>query len=111
MIRRLKYFLYAACLAFVMRACVVEPVRLTDDSMSSVFGDGDVAFVSKLSYGIRVPGAGWQTAAWFVANADRLGIEQVAYASRTWTRGAGAWKRSSAPSTAVVATMATLAKS
>jgi len=58
MLKRLKYLLFAACAAFVMRACVVEPVRLTDDSMAPVYSDGDVAFVSKLRYGIRVPGAG-----------------------------------------------------
>ena len=53
---------------------------------------------------VRVPGARWQTAAWFVANADRLGIEQVDYAGRTWTRPDG-WKTSTASSAAVVATM------
>jgi signal peptidase I len=58
MLKRLKFVLLAACTALVMRACVVEPVRLTDDSMSPLFSDGDVAFVSKLRYGIRVPGAG-----------------------------------------------------
>lgn len=58
---------------------------------------------------VRVPGARWQTAAWFVANADRLGIEQVDYAARTWTRADG-WKASRAASTAVVATMYQLTK-
>jgi signal peptidase I len=58
MLKRLKYLFFAACVAFAMRACVVEPVRLTDDSMAPVYSDGDVAFVSKLRYGIRVPGAG-----------------------------------------------------
>lgn len=58
MLKRLKYLLLAVCVAFAMRACVVEPVRLTYDSMAPVFTDGDVAFVSKLRYGIRVPGAG-----------------------------------------------------
>jgi hypothetical protein len=53
---------------------------------------------------VEVPGASWQTAAWFVAQADRLGIEQVAYAGRTWSRTAG-WRDTSAPSSAVVATM------
>jgi hypothetical protein len=54
---------------------------------------------------VRVPGAGWQTAAWFVANADRLGIERVAYAGNQWTRADG-WKQSSsATRSAVVATM------
>jgi hypothetical protein len=54
---------------------------------------------------VRVPGAGWQTAAWFVANADRLGIEKVAYAGSQWTRTDG-WKSSAGASrTLVVATM------
>lgn len=58
MLQRLKYLLCALCAAFAMRACVVEPVRLSDDSMAPAYADGDVAFVSKLRYGIRVPGAG-----------------------------------------------------
>jgi hypothetical protein len=54
---------------------------------------------------VRVPGAHWQTASWFVANADRLGIEQVDYAGRRWTRTDG-WKKNPKISTAaVVATM------
>lgn len=58
---------------------------------------------------IRVPGAGWQTAAWFVANADRLGIESVAYDHRTWTRTKG-WKQSDASATAVTAELHQLKK-
>jgi hypothetical protein len=54
---------------------------------------------------VRVPGAGWQTVAWFVANADRLGIEQVAYAGRKWTRASGKWADASASTQAVIATM------
>ncbi|WAX56076.1 hypothetical protein M6B22_16240 [Jatrophihabitans cynanchi] len=53
---------------------------------------------------VRVPGAGWQTAAWFVANADRLGIDQVAYKQRQWSRTNG-WHAASASADAVVATM------
>lgn len=59
---------------------------------------------------IRVPGARWQTVAWFVANADRLGIEQVAYAGRQWTRADGWKKTTTASSAAVVATMYDLTK-
>jgi hypothetical protein len=40
---------------------------------------------------VSVPGATWATAAWFVANADRFGIDSVGYAQRQWTRGKG-WK-------------------
>lgn len=53
---------------------------------------------------VRVPGAAWQTAAWFVANADRLGIDKVAHDGKQWTRAEG-WKSAIAPATAVVATM------
>ncbi|MEO6886263.1 MAG: hypothetical protein ABI232_08275 [Jatrophihabitantaceae bacterium] len=54
---------------------------------------------------VTVPGASWQTAAWFVANADRLGIDQVGYDGQQWTR-AGGWTSAATPSTAVTATMA-----
>jgi hypothetical protein len=54
---------------------------------------------------VRVPGAAWQTAAWFVANADRLGIDTVAYDGKQWTRADG-WQDSAAAGTdAVLATM------
>ncbi len=53
---------------------------------------------------VTVPGASWQTAAWLVAQADRLGIERVDYAARSWTRSEG-WRSSSAASNAVAATM------
>jgi hypothetical protein len=54
---------------------------------------------------VRVPGAGWQTAAWFVANADRLGIETVAFHGKQWSRTHG-WKDAAAAgSSAVLATM------
>jgi hypothetical protein len=53
---------------------------------------------------VTVPGASWQTAAWLVAQADRLGIERVDHAKRTWTR-TGGWRDSAAPSSSVVATM------
>jgi hypothetical protein len=55
---------------------------------------------------VRVPGAHWQTAAWFVANADRLGIEQVAYAGKRWVRSKKWEADAGAGSDAVVATLA-----
>lgn len=56
---------------------------------------------------ITVAGAGWQTTAWFIANADRYGITSVSYNHHTWTQ-AHQWRSSSAPTTAVVATLATV---
>jgi hypothetical protein len=57
---------------------------------------------------VRVAGAGWQTAAWFVANADRLGIEKVSYAGQQWTRTNGWTKSAAATRSLVVATMSAL---
>jgi signal peptidase I len=51
-------------MALCLRACVFESVRMTDDSMVPVLRDGDVVFVSKLRYGMRVPGAGAIMAEW-----------------------------------------------
>lgn len=56
---------------------------------------------------IRVPGAGWQTVAWFVANADRLGVDSVSYGGKRWSRADG-WKAAPSGRAAVVATMATV---
>ncbi len=47
-----------------MRACVIEPVRLTDDSMQPILAEGNVALVWKLRYGIRVPGSGAMLLEW-----------------------------------------------
>jgi hypothetical protein len=54
---------------------------------------------------VSVPGAGWQTAAWFVANADRLGIEVVAFNGKKWTRSRGWQPDRTAAASSVVATM------
>ena len=56
---------------------------------------------------VTVPGAGWQTAAWFVANADRLGVDSVAYAGKRFTRADG-WQDAPPRTGGVVATMATV---
>lgn len=56
---------------------------------------------------IRVPGAGWQTVAWFVANADRLGVDSVSYGGKRWSRADG-WKPAPSGTGTVVATMASL---
>lgn len=56
---------------------------------------------------VTVPGAGWATTAWFVANADRLGLDRVGYDGRVWTRADG-WAAGEAAPDAVTATLATL---
>ena len=53
---------------------------------------------------ITVPGAGWKTAAWLVANAQPAGLETVAYDGWRWSR-TGGWKAEpAATATAVSAT-------
>ena len=54
---------------------------------------------------ITAAGAGWATAAWFVANADRLGIDSVSYGADRWSRAAG-WQNKASTAGAVVAVMA-----
>ncbi len=51
-------------LALFMRGCVLEPVRVSDDAMAPNLWDGDVVLVSKLSYGLRVPGSGAVVTDW-----------------------------------------------
>jgi hypothetical protein len=86
---------------------VVAPAAKVAAQAASQLGiDSPVAAGART---VRVPGARWQTAAWFVANADRLGIERVAYAGREWSRSHG-WKKAGAPASAVVATLYDLKK-
>ena len=55
---------------------------------------------------VSVTDAGWATAAWFVCNADRLGIESVRHDGKRWSYSDG-WKDDAAArSSAVVATLA-----
>ena len=55
---------------------------------------------------VTATGAGWPTVAWFVANADRLGIDRVSYAGSRWTRSDGWADDASVDSRAVVAALA-----
>lgn len=83
------------------------PTKVADPSVVAAQARDQLGITTPRPSGrtIRVPGAGWQTAAWFVANADRLGIDQVAYKTRQWTRDSGKWQGTNATTTAVVATM------
>ena len=72
---------------------------------AAVAEDLPVSKPTAVSPKITVPGASWATAAWFVASADKYGIDAVDYAGRQWTRAHG-WKdNKSAGQGAVVATM------
>jgi hypothetical protein len=63
---------------------VVSPEQLTTDVTADLPVNSPVT--NDVLRSVTVPGAGWATAAWFVANADRLGIDSVSYNSQTWTR-------------------------
>jgi signal peptidase I len=56
--KRLSRLLWVIFAALALRACVLEPVRITDDSMAPRLREGDVVLVFKLQYGLRIPGAG-----------------------------------------------------
>jgi signal peptidase I len=62
--KRFSRLFWVLAAALCLRACVFESVRMTDDSMSPLLKDGDVVYVSKLRYGIRIPGAGAIVAEW-----------------------------------------------
>lgn len=62
--KRLSRLFWVLAFALGLRACVLEPVRMTDESMLPMLQDGDVALVSKLRYGLRIPGAGAMVLEW-----------------------------------------------
>ncbi len=104
----------ARALSAALRGLRAEAITCTFDAPSVVAKPARVAQLATDELGIdtpeplgntvRVPGAGRQTEAWFVANADRLGIEQVSYDRRQWTRTAG-WAGSATSAALVIATM------
>lgn len=44
--------------ALFLRACCFEIVRVRDNAMAPKLRDGDLVFINKLAYGLRVPAAG-----------------------------------------------------
>jgi hypothetical protein len=65
-----------------------------------------VATPSAVGRTINVPGAGWATSAWLVCNANRLGIDSVAYSGKRWTPKHGWTDYSAARADAVTAVLA-----
>jgi hypothetical protein len=74
---------------------------------AAVAQDLPVTSPRAVSATVSVPGASWATAAWFVANAQRFGIDSVGFAGRQWTRAHGWRDDNAATSSAVVATLQT----
>lgn len=80
-----------------------KPSKVAAPSRVSALAQRDLPINEPIvtSTSVRVPGAGWQTTAWFIANADRLGIEQVSYAGASWSR-TGGWSQDLGASRAAV---------
>ena len=64
MLKAFRRLLWVFSFALLLRACVLEPVRTQDDAMLPQIFNGDIILVSKLSYGLRVPGAGTVLLEW-----------------------------------------------
>jgi hypothetical protein len=85
---------------------VASPAKVVDRLRAQL----DVARPKISGRRIRVPATGreaWQITAWFVANADMLGIDTVAYDGRRWSRADG-WVDGHSSRHAVIATVARL---
>ena len=72
---------------------------------AAVAQDLPVTQPTATSLKITVPGSSWATASWFVANADKFGIDSVDYSGREWTRAHGWRDATAASASAVVATL------
>lgn len=59
-----KRIFWIALSALWLRSCVVELVRVTDSTMAPQAMPGDLLVVSKLSYGVRIPGIGAYPLRW-----------------------------------------------
>jgi hypothetical protein len=74
---------------------------------SALTTDLPVARPSTSGRTVTVSGAGWATSAWLVCNANRLGIDSVAYSGKRWTRAHGWAAYTAAGSSTVTAVLAT----
>lgn len=71
---------------------------------AAVRADLPVAVPTVSGNQVSVPGAGWATTAWFVCNANRLGLDSVHYSGKEWTRAKG-WRDAGSSADAVVAVL------
>jgi hypothetical protein len=105
----------AAELTRVLRGRTPAGITCTLDKPSSATSATAVAAAARKELGISSPraasptvvraaGAGWQTVAWFVANAKHYGVEEVRFDGRTWTRSKG-WRKTPSVTGAAVAAM------
>jgi hypothetical protein len=84
-----------------------EPTEVASADKAAELASDQLGINTPQSVGtdtVRVPGAHWQTVAWFIANGNRLGVDRVAYDGKVWTRKDG-WTSADATNEAVVATL------
>ena len=67
-----KRLFWIAVPALFLRACALEVVRVTDSTMHPIANPGDLIFVSKLAYGLRIPGIGAYTLRWNKVDKEQL---------------------------------------
>ncbi|MCC3276753.1 hypothetical protein LJ754_01390 [Arthrobacter sp. zg-Y40] len=91
-------------------SCTLRPPSVSADAGASasaveeIYGPLNGSVLGPL-YLADVEGTyGWSVAQWFVANAQLLGIESVAYDGRTWQLGSSVWEQSSADAGQVAVT-------
>lgn len=106
----------ATALATALLGKQPQPVSCSFDKPTSVAPAATVASRLRAELPVHTPavsgnritiaGARWQSVAWLVSYADRLGIDSVSYDGKRWTRAKG-WKTDrTASADAVVAEMA-----
>ena len=87
--------------------CVLNPAAVPGNpqtilaAMEALYGTQQAAVLGDVLLVGASSGYGWSLAHWAVANAAALGINEVSYDSKTWTRGSGEWTASDAPDSQV----------
>ena len=59
-----RKFFWVIFPALLLRACVLETVRITDNTMLPEVKPGDIGIIWKLNYGLRIPGTGAMIVEW-----------------------------------------------
>lgn len=71
-LRALKHLALVLSAGLLMRACVVQTFQVSGVAMLPAVAPGDVVLVSKVAYGIRIPGSGSMVMNWNQPNPGEL---------------------------------------
>lgn len=83
-------------------SCVLNPSGTAGDpeailaAMGALYGTQQAVVLGDVLLVGAAGDYGWSLAHWAVANANLLGINEVSFDSRTWSRGTGEWTESGA---------------